>query len=318
MGGANNIGAAEERVTLELRGLRRKDIKGGTSDDLSVQGANKGLIVNDTTTSDVNNATALLHLGEGGVIEDTLGTGGQGHVEGVEIACGEGLLKLDELDTLGGGLLDRGIGIACDDVHAESTSATGDLTADLAKAVDGNGLASKGDTDVGVPVPLALLNGSIGLGNIAGKSADKSNTVLSGSNSVGSGGIDNKATVFSGSSEVNIVNTDTGATNNLQPALGSFEDLASNLGSRADDEGVSKRNLLAKLVGSKVVGAVNISGVLEHVDTSISELLSDKDGGLTVAGNSRHLHGPSATEDGGLPKRDMASAINLSLNSLHF
>ena len=63
----------------------------------------------------------------------------------------------------------------------------------LAKANDGDGLASQRCTDVGVPVPLALLHGGISLGHVPGHGAQHGDAVLCCGDGVGCGGVNNQA-----------------------------------------------------------------------------------------------------------------------------
>lgn len=79
----------------------------------------------------------LLHLVEGGLVEEVLGGRGEGHVEREEVAAGERLVERHELGAEGADAVGRGVGVIGDHLHAEALGAAADLGAHLRRGWGG-------------------------------------------------------------------------------------------------------------------------------------------------------------------------------------
>ena len=82
---ADHVGPLGEGVVCR-RWLRLEDVQGRCGDDAGVEGLDERGVVDDAAAGDVDDAGALLHLGEGRVAEEALGLRGHRHVEGEEVA----------------------------------------------------------------------------------------------------------------------------------------------------------------------------------------------------------------------------------------
>lgn len=108
--------------------------------------------------------------------------------------------------------------------------------------------------------------------------------MLSSGNSVRRGSINDNASMLRGSREIDVINPHPSASNNTETASRGLEDLASDLGATADDQGIAEGDLGAKLLLGEVVGAVDVGEVFEEFKPSLAELLGDEDGGLGTKG----------------------------------
>lgn len=108
--------------------------------------------------------------------------------------------------------------------------------------------------------------------------------MLGSGDGIGSGGIDDEASMLGGGSEVDVVDTDACAANDLETAGGGLEDLAADLGAAPDDEGVAERDLGAELFGAEVVGAVHVGEATKEVEPGFTQLLGYEDSRLGVHG----------------------------------
>lgn len=114
--------------------------------------------------------------------------------------------------------------------------------------------------------------------------------MLSGGDGVGGGRIDDQAAVLGGGGQIHIIDSDTGSSDDFQPASGGLKDLARDLGAAAHDEGVAERDLGAELLGAEVVGAVDVGEVLEQLQPRVAELLRDEHRGLCVEAGGDDQH----------------------------
>lgn len=108
--------------------------------------------------------------------------------------------------------------------------------------------------------------------------------MLGGRDGIGSRGIDDEASMLGGGGEVDVVDTDACASDNLETAGGGLEDLTADLGAATDDEGVAERDLGAELFGAEVVGAVHVGEAAKEVETGFAQLLGYEDSRLGVHG----------------------------------
>lgn len=91
--------------------------------------------------------------------------------------------------------------------------------------------------------------------------------------------------MLGGGGEVDVVDADAGAADDLEAAGGGLEDLAADLGGAADNEGVAEGDLGAELLLGEVVGAIDVGELAEELDAGVVQLLGDKDGGLRRGGD---------------------------------
>lgn len=122
------------------------------------------------------------------------------------------------------------------------------------------------------------------MGDVPRHSGEESDAVLGGGDGVGGGGVDDEAAVLGGGGEVDVVDADAGAADDLKAAGGGLEDLAADLGAAPDDEGVAEGDLCAELLGAEVVGAVDVREAAEEIEPGLSQLLGYEDRRLRVHG----------------------------------
>lgn len=108
--------------------------------------------------------------------------------------------------------------------------------------------------------------------------------MLGGGDGIGSGGIDDEASMLGGGGEVDVVDANACASDDLEASGGGLEDLAADLGAAPDDDGVAERDLGAELFGAEVVGAVHVGEATKEVEPGFAQLLGYEDSRLGVHG----------------------------------
>ena len=91
----------------------------------------------------VDDADALLHDADGGLVDEAFGLGGEADVEGEVVGGFEDLVDGDEGYVVLAGDDGGDEGVVADEVHAEAGGAAGDFEADAAEADDAEGFAAE-------------------------------------------------------------------------------------------------------------------------------------------------------------------------------
>src|SRR5207244_13362754 len=105
-----------------------------------------------------------------------------------------------------------------DDFHVQAGGAAGDLPADAAQADDTQGFAGQLRADEFGSFPFALADADVCGGDVPGQGQEHGDGVLGGADGGAAGGVQCPDTAASGGGDVDVVHTDAGANNGLEPA----------------------------------------------------------------------------------------------------
>ena len=226
-----------EQWIAGCRGFISKDIDGGSGDSAFDEGSSKVLLVDYATASNVDEADSGLHEGDLAGADDALVGSSEGNVDGDEVRFAEDAVELAAFDTEGSRTLFGNEGVVAQDAHLKANGAAGDFATDISKPKDAERLAADFDAEEAGASPLAGMHGSIGGRNVASHRHQQGNGVLGGGDGIALGGVDDDDATFGGSIEVDIVDADTGAADDLEIRC-SLDDLAGDAAGTADNDGL--------------------------------------------------------------------------------
>jgi hypothetical protein len=227
-------------------------------------------LVDQPAACAVDDAHALLRLGQVLRRQDVAGLVSQWRVQRDEIGTGQQLIELDLLDAEFDAALGREEGIIGDHLHLQAARPLGDDRADIARPDQPQRLGRELHAHEAVLLPLARLGGRVGLGQLAGKREHQRDGVLGGGDGIAERRVHHHHTLRGRGRNINIVDADAGAADHLQ-VRGSVQDVARDLGRGADREAVIAADDLLELVGLE-------PGDLVHLDPAFAEDL----GGLGI------------------------------------
>ena len=157
---------AEQRAVLGRLG--DEDVDAGAGDLAGLERRGEILLDDQAAAGAVDDAHAVLHLGDRRRVDDVLRLLDQRRVQRDEVGAAEQLVELDLLDAeLQGALLGQER-IEGDDLHLQADGAVGDDRADIAAADDAERLGGDLDAHEAVLLPLAGLGRGVGGGELAG------------------------------------------------------------------------------------------------------------------------------------------------------
>ena len=153
------------------------------------------------------------------------------------------------------------------------------MRADVAGADQAQRLAVELDAHEAVLLPLAGLGGGVGGGQLAGQGEHHGDGVLGGGDRVAERGVHHHDAGGGGGGDVDVVDADAGAADDLQ-VLGGGDDVLVGLGGRADGEAVVVADDLDQLVLGEAGLDVGVdAALLEDVDGGGAKLVGDEDAG---------------------------------------
>ena len=132
MGGRDDVGVAEQR----RRGGRRlfgKNVQRGAGDLARLERAGQRIDVDQLAPRTVDDPNTVFHLGEGVVVDKTLGFRRYSKVQGDVIAAREKFVERRQLNTAVVGRFARNKGVMGDHLHSERPRPHGHLHADVAQ-----------------------------------------------------------------------------------------------------------------------------------------------------------------------------------------
>lgn len=185
-------------------GLGRVDVETGTGEFAGVESVDESFLVDDTTTSGVDEDGAVLHLLELGLAERLFGLLVEGKVERDDVGLGEQLLL--RLDVSPRGVcVGVGVTVVVDDLHVEGSGTLGKCGTDTAHADDAESLSFRvvGRLETGLP----LASTSVDLGTVVLTQAgeDKEHSCVGGSIVNSGRGVRNSNALGLGSVNVDLV-----------------------------------------------------------------------------------------------------------------
>ena len=264
-GGAEVRGDDDLREVEQRRvgaGLGREDVESGSADLAGVDGVGQCLLVDQTTAGGVDDDDTLLGAGELLGADETEGLGRLGQVHGDEVGALEELVEADQLDAELSGPGRRNVGVVRDDVGLEGGQTCGDQLADAAEADDADGLVEDLDTVERRTLPGLLAQGGVGGRDLARRRHQQRDGVLGGGVDVGGRRVDDHDATGGGGGDVDVVETDTGACDDLQ-LLAGVEDLGVDSRRGTHEDGVGVDDGLEQLGTVRAVDPSHLDTVTE-------------------------------------------------------
>jgi hypothetical protein len=197
----------------------------------------EGVFVDEAAARDVDDVGGRLHELEL-IGRDHAGRLGRlRHVDGDEVGLLQQLVERDELhaELLGAGR--RDVGVVGDDVDAERLQTRRDERADAAEADDAERLLIELGARVLRALPLPLRQRGVRGGNVAGEAQDVADGQFGGRDDVGCRGVHDHDTGRGRGLDVDVVEPDTGARDDLERRSG-LDRLGIDLGRGAHQDGV--------------------------------------------------------------------------------
>jgi hypothetical protein len=171
------------------------------------------------------------------------------------------------------------VGVVGDDGRAESLQALGDECTDATEADDADRLFVELGTRVLAALPLTLRQSCVSSRNVTSKAEDVTDGQLGSRNDVRRRGIDDHDTGGGCRLDINVVEADTGASDDLEVRCSS-DDLSVYLSGRANQNGVGTVNGFEQ---RRAVGSVNGTHVkvrAESLDCCWRKFFGDEYDGL--------------------------------------
>ena len=193
-------------------------IEGGAGDMARFERVIERVLDDEAAARAIDDAHALLHLGDRRRIDDAARLVGQRRVQRDEIGAAEDVVELDLLDADLDRPLRRQERIEGDDLHLEAERPVGDDRADIAAADDAQRLVEELDAHEAVLLPLAGMGRGIGLGDLAGQRHHQRDRVLGRGDGVAEGRVHHDDAARRGGGNVDIVDADAGAADHLEIA----------------------------------------------------------------------------------------------------
>ena len=235
MGRANDVGQAKQRIGG--RRLIREHVEPAAADLARYDGLAHGGFVHQLAARAIDDAHALLCLGDVFRVHDVARLRRQRRVQRDEIGALEKLVELHLLDADVTRALNRQEGIERDDAHAQAHGAISDDGADIAAADDAQRLGGDFHAHEAVLFPLASLRRHIGGGDFSGDRKHHRNGVFGGGDGIAEGRVHHDDALGGGSGNIDVVNADACASNDLQ-ACGAFQQFGGRLGVGANGEAI--------------------------------------------------------------------------------
>ena len=277
--GGAEVRGADDLVELEERGvgagLLRVHVEAGAGDAALLEGGVQRRLVDDPAARGVDDADRRLDLVQRLVADETEGLGGLGQVHGDEVGDLEQLVEGQQLHAHLRGARGLHVRVVGDDLHAEGRHALGDQDADAAEADDAEGLLGELDAGVLGALPLAVLQRGVGLRDVARGGDEQAAGELGGGDDVGRRGVDDHHAGLGGGGDVDVVQADAGAGDDLQLA-GGGDGLGVDLGRGADQDRVDVGDGGQQLGAVRAVAVPDLEVRAQGVDGRGRQLFRDE------------------------------------------
>ena len=198
-------------------------------------------LVDDAASSDVHDAHAWLALGERFSVEQVGRFFGLGQVNRDEVGARQQVIETHFLNAHVTSTLISDVGVVGHEVHTKRHGSLRHQGANLAQTNNTEGLAVEFDALPLGALPLAVLQGRVGLGDVASLGQNERHRLLGGREDVRDGSVDDHDAEVRRLGDVHVVETNTGATNHDEVGTG-LEGRRIDLRGRANDERVRANN----------------------------------------------------------------------------
>ena len=233
----HDVGQRAERQVVRGRFLL-VNVQRRAADLAALQRLEQRGLIDQAAARAVDDAHALLALGQRRRVENLVRLGRQRHVHGDEIGARQEVGQIvRQLHLQAARAALHEIGIVGDDVHPERNRAPRDFAADAAHADDAQRLAVQLGSLERFAVPLARHHGGVRLRNLARQREQQREGVLRGGDRVSARRVHDHDAALGRRGHIDVVHAHARAADDLQP-LRRGERLGRHLGLAADDERV--------------------------------------------------------------------------------
>jgi hypothetical protein len=280
MRGDDDILQPEQHVLLGR--LDREDVEGGTGETARFDRPGDRRLVDQPAACTVDQPRAGFHCGNPLGGQDIGGLVGLGQVQRDEIGAREEIADvLDLLHPQFARLDLREERVEGDHLHLQPDGAAGNHRADIAAADQAQGLAGDLDPHEGGFLPLARMGRGVGLGDHPGGGEQHGDGVLGGGDRVAKRGVHHHDALGRGGGEVNIIDPDPGAADDLQ-VIGFCDDIGGSLGGGPHRQTVILANDLGQPSGVLAQIGLEVgldAAIAEDRDRLIGKLVGNQDFG---------------------------------------
>ncbi|MNK86073.1 hypothetical protein D3C87_1059760 [compost metagenome] len=264
-----------------------EDVEGGPGHLAFPDGLREGVLVDDSAPGGVDDPDAALALGQGLPVEEARGFGGLGDVDAEVVRRGQEFVQAHEFGAHLGGSFGCHERIVRQDPHAQGVGGLDEAGSDLAEAHDAEDFLVELGAHEGFALPEAGLHGGVGGRDAAGEGEHQGERMLGGRDGIAFRGVDDDDAGLGGGGNVDVVDPDARAADDPQPAA-RRDDLARDLGGRADHEGVVVADDRQEFVGGDRVAGVHLGdGVQEGNGGRIDPIEHEDLGEAFRAGSGR-------------------------------
>ena len=277
VGRGGEVRGDDDLVELEQRArvrLGREDVERRARELPGPDRLGQRLLVDERSARRVDEPRAVAHQGDCVPIDEAACLVRQRRVERHDVGrCEQLVERLHLLDAEVAEPVAPDEGVEGDDVHRKPERAPCDLLPDPAEPDDAERLPGELDPAVARPLPAALLERGVRLGDVAGERDDQADRLLRRGDDRRLGRVRDDDATPCRRLHVDVVDPDAGPSDHLQ-AGSPLDDLARQLRRRADhDRVVAVDDLLERRLGVDV----DLEAVAEKLDAGLGDRLADED-----------------------------------------
>ena len=216
-------------------------------------------------TGAVHEAHALFHLLHLLHANHALGVRRQRHMYRDEVRLGDNIIQCSYRYTqiLGPVFID--IGVISDDIHIKGHGPFGHTRTDTAHADNAQRLVPQFHAHILLAIPLALLHGFIGNGNIAGHSQHHGHGMFRSGDGIAAGRVDDDNPLGRSSRNVDIIHADTSTADYLE-LLCPVDDFSRHLRGRTHHQCIILRNNFQQFLGGNLVPHIYFKLLLQKLN----------------------------------------------------
>src|SRR5215813_1239651 len=266
----------EQRI-VRRHGLLLEDVERGARELARFYRVVKRPLVDQPAARRIDDAHAVLHLGEGRRADDAARLFGKRRMNGDEIGPLEDFVQRAQLNAGAHGHVLGDERVVSDDLHRQTQGARGDDLADVAQADYAQSLPGELRAHEALLVPFAGLELRMRLRDFARQRHHQRDGVFGRGHTVAAGGVHHDYAARGRGGNVNVVHARAGAAYDFE-LVGGADDLGGDFGFAADDQGVVTADDLFQLFQLQTRVDVNLKllGRSEQVHADFGKVIADQ------------------------------------------
>ena len=259
-----NARHTDERMVRTDR-LAGEYVDGGTSHNPLLHGFSQIFFDDNAATGTVYQAYALFHLLHLFHANHALGVRRQRHMHSDEVRLGDNIFKRahGHAQILGTVFVD--IGVISDDIHIKSHGPFRYAGTDTTHADNAQRLIPQFHAHILLAIPLALLHGFIGNGDIAGHGQHHGHGMFRSGDGIAAGRVDDDNPLGRSSRNVNIIHANTSTADYLE-LLCPVNDFSRHLRGRTHHQCIILRNNFQQFLGGNLVPHIYFKLLLQKLN----------------------------------------------------